>query len=76
MLRSVAELRESGNIQAISNLIPYARTMGIEVDRDVRGLITLLRFRETNIGNYTLSLIHGGVVGALLEHAVIMHLLL
>ena len=76
MLRTVADLRESGNVQAISDLIPYARTMGLEVDRDARGLITVLRFRETNIGNHTLNLIHGGVVGALLEHAAIMHLLL
>jgi uncharacterized protein (TIGR00369 family) len=76
MLRTVAELRRSGNVQAISDLIPYARTMGLEVFRDRTGLITVLRFRETNIGNHTLGLIHGGVVGALLEHAAIMHLLL
>ncbi|MFO1129363.1 MAG: PaaI family thioesterase [Rhodospirillales bacterium] len=76
MLRGVAELRESGNIQAISDLIPYARTLGLEVARNDGGLVTILRFRQTNVGNHTLHLIHGGVVGALLEHAAIMHLLL
>jgi uncharacterized protein (TIGR00369 family) len=76
MLSTVAELRRTGNAQAISDLIPYAGTLGLEMLRDARGLMTVLRFRETNIGNYTLNLIHGGVVGALLEHAAIMHLLL
>jgi uncharacterized protein (TIGR00369 family) len=76
MLRTVAELRQSGNVQAISDLIPYAGTLGLEVYRDDMGLVTRLRYRETNVGNHTLNLIHGGVVGALLEHAAIMHLLL
>lgn len=76
MLSTVAELRRTGHVQGISDLIPYAGTLGLEVARDARGLITILRFRETNVGNHTLKLIHGGVVGALLEHAAIMHLLL
>lgn len=76
MLRTVTELRQSGNVQAISDLIPYAGTLGLEVFRDGQGLVTVLRFRDTNVGNHTLNLIHGGVVGALLEHAAIMHLLL
>jgi uncharacterized domain 1 len=76
MLNTVTELRRSGNIAGINELIPYAETLGLEVMRDDRGLVTVLRFREDNVGNHTLKLIHGGVVGALLEHAAIMHLLL
>ena len=76
MLNSVAELRRSGNVAGINDLIPYATSVGLEVFLDDRGLVTALRFRETNVGNYQLHLIHGGVVGALLEHAAIMHLLL
>ncbi len=76
MLSNVAELRRSGNVAAINELIPYANSLGLEVFRDECGLVTVLRFRETNVGNHTLNLIHGGVVGALLEHAAIMHLLL
>ena len=39
------------------------------------GLLTVLRFRESNIGNFVVRAIHGGVVGALLEHAAVMQLL-
>lgn len=75
MLNDVAELRARGDLAAISDLVPYARTIGIELLRDERGLLTALRFREHNIGNFVVRAIHGGVVGALLEHAAMMHLL-
>ena len=39
------------------------------------GLVTVLRYRQSNIGNTQIPAIHGGVVGALLEHAAILHLL-
>jgi uncharacterized protein (TIGR00369 family) len=76
VLRTIAELRRTGDISAVNDLIPYARTIGLEATRDERGLITVLRFREHNIGNYVVRAIHGGVVGALLEHTAILHLLL
>ena len=49
MLKSVAELRALGDLQAI-NLVPYARTVGLELLRDDEGLLAALRFREGNIG--------------------------
>ncbi len=76
MLSSIADLRRSGNVSAINDLIPYAKSVGIEVQFVDGRLMTVLRFRHSNVGNYTLNLIHGGVVGALLEHAAIMHLLI
>lgn len=75
MLTTIAAMRESGDVTAINALIPYARTVGLEAMTDVDGLVVALRFRETNIGNSTLRAIHGGVVGALMEHAAILHLL-
>ncbi|MBK8211190.1 MAG: PaaI family thioesterase [Rhodospirillales bacterium] len=75
MLKSVAELRATGDLAAINGLVPYARTVGLELLRDEVGLMTALRFREHNIGNFVVRAIHGGVVGALLEHAAMMHLL-
>jgi uncharacterized protein (TIGR00369 family) len=76
VLKSIAELRATGDWAAINALVPYARTVGLELDRDDQGLLTVLRFREENIGNFVARAIHGGVVGALLEHAAIMHLLI
>ncbi len=72
--RAIEALRRAGDFAAINDLIPYARTVGLEVIRDEDGLLTILRFRESNIGNYVMRSIHGGVVGGLLEHAAILHL--
>ena len=66
MLKSVAELRTAGDLRAINDLVPYARTVGLELLRDELGLFTALRFREGNIGNFVVRAIHGGVIGGLL----------
>ncbi len=75
MLKNVAELRARGDLAALNGLVPYAQTVGLELLRDEAGLLTALRFREHNIGNFVVRAIHGGVIGALLEHAAMMHLL-
>jgi uncharacterized protein (TIGR00369 family) len=75
MLKTIQSLKASGDIPAINELIPYAQTVGLEAFVDEQGLVTVLHYRESNIGNYVLQTIHGGVVGALLEHAAILHLL-
>lgn len=75
MLTSVTTLRARGDLAAINDLVPYARTVGLELTRDADGLLTVLRFAEHNIGNFVVRAIHGGVIGALLEHAAVMHLL-
>ena len=75
MLKTIAAQKDAGDIVDINTLIPYAETVGLESFVDEKGLITVLRFRESNIGNYGIRAIHGGVVGALLEHAGILHLL-
>jgi len=74
VLKTIAELRKAGDLAGINALIPYAMTVGLEPISDKSGLITVLRHHETNIGNPLLPAIHGGVVGALLEHAAILHL--
>ncbi len=75
MLKTIESLKASGDISAINALIPYAGTVGLDAFMDETGLVTVLRYRESNIGNFVLQAIHGGVVGALLEHAAILHLL-
>ena len=77
MLKTIAQIRATGDLAALNALIPYGRTVGLEVRReDDGGLVTVLNFREDNIGNHLIRAIHGGVVGALLEHAAVMQLLL
>ena len=75
MIKTIATLKESGNIQAINDLIPYARTVGLEAFFEDNALVTVLRFRESNIGNVHVRAVHGGVIGALLEHAAMLHLI-
>lgn len=70
----MAQLRAAGDMAGINALVPYARAVGLDVFIDDAGLVTVLRFRESNIGNTQIPAIHGGVVGALLEHAAILHL--
>jgi uncharacterized protein (TIGR00369 family) len=76
VLKSISALKKTQDISAINTLIPYARTVGLEVIIDDAGLLTVLRHHNDNIGNYVIGAVHGGVVGALLEHAAILHLLM
>ena len=71
---TIAALRKSGDMAGINANVPYARTVGLEVFTDDHGLVTVLRYRASNIGNTQIPAIHGGVVGALLEHAAILQL--
>jgi uncharacterized protein (TIGR00369 family) len=75
VLKTIAALKADGKIPAINDLVPYARTVGLEAFFDDAGLVTALRFRESNIGNTTIRAVHGGVIGALLEHAAVLHLI-
>jgi uncharacterized protein (TIGR00369 family) len=75
VLETIVELRAAGNIAAINALVPYAAAVGLDAFFDDLGLVTVLRHRDDNVGNPFLPAIHGGVIGALLEHAAILHLL-
>lgn len=55
--------------------IPYARLLGIEIERGAAGLECVLPFREDLIGNTRLPAIHGGVIGAFLELTALLRLI-
>jgi uncharacterized protein (TIGR00369 family) len=55
--------------------IPYARFLGVEVDRSNGAMECVLPFREEIIGNAVLPAIHGGVIGAFLELTAILRLI-
>lgn len=75
MRKTIAGYKRAGRLHAINELVPYAATVGLESFEDEGGLVTALRFRETNIGNTIIRAVHGGVIGALMEHAAILNLL-
>ena len=63
-----------GGIAGLSRAIPYAGFINIDVEMENGTPITILRKDTDNIGNPLVPMIHGGAVGALLEHAAIMQL--
>ncbi len=75
MLKAIEDYKRAGRFEKINELIPYAYVLGLEAFEDKEGLVTVLRHKNTNIGNPFLPAVHGGVVGALLEHAGILHLI-
>jgi uncharacterized protein (TIGR00369 family) len=71
----VQELRRAGRFVSITALIPYAAVVGFELEDSPDGPITVMRRKGSNVGNTQLAAVHGGVVGALLEHAGMMQVL-
>src|SRR5882724_4517480 len=59
----------------IVDAIPYARFLGVEVERSDGALECILLFRHEIVGNPALPAVHGGVLGALLELTALLHLL-
>jgi len=48
--------------------IPYAKTLGIEAELDGEGLLLVLPFLKSNIGNPTLPALHGGAIGGFMAN--------
>jgi uncharacterized protein (TIGR00369 family) len=62
-------------VKALLAAIPYARLLGVEIERLDAGLECVLPFREDLVGNTRLPAIHGGVIGAFLELAAMLRLI-
>ena len=71
----VLEARGTRDFARITEAIPYARFLGIDVDVKGDEITTCMRYRDDLIGNPALPALHGGTLGALLEHAAIFELL-
>ena len=77
-MKILADLRREGrgqDMQALVEAIPYARFLGIEVDRKGSELTTILPFNERLVGNVAIPALHGGVIGAFLEMTAVIQLL-
>lgn len=59
----------------VLDAIPYARFLGVELERGAAGLELLLPFRQEIVGNASLPAVHGGVLGAFLELTALLHLI-
>jgi len=77
-MKILAELREQGraqDMQALVDHIPYARFLGIRVDRKGNEITTILPFSHHLVGNVWLNALHGGTIGAFLEITATIELL-
>ncbi len=72
---AVSRARAFGDPALIIAGIPYARFLGLTAELKDDEVVSKLVYDQMLIGNPTLPALHGGVVGALLEHAAIVHLL-
>jgi acyl-coenzyme A thioesterase PaaI-like protein len=71
----LAEAKKSGDCQALLDIIPYSRFLGLAGRIEGDELITTMKFSDHLIGNPALPALHGGTLGALLESAAIFELL-
>jgi uncharacterized protein (TIGR00369 family) len=62
-------------MQNLLDAIPYARLLGVEIERVDDGFECVLPFRDDLIGNTRLPAIHGGAIGSFLELTAILCLL-
>jgi uncharacterized protein (TIGR00369 family) len=72
----VQQAQQQDCYEALFELIPYARLIGIECSREEEALIFRLPADKDNIGNPLLPAIHGGVIAGFMELAAAMHLLI
>lgn len=49
------------------NSIPYAKMLGIKAELSEGGLLLILPYKDSNIGNPTLPALHGGAIGGFME---------
>jgi uncharacterized protein (TIGR00369 family) len=61
-------------MKSVLEAIPYARFLGVDIERVDGTLECLLPFRDEIIGNARLPAVHGGVLGASLELTALLRL--
>ena len=64
----VSAAKEQGDFSLLADAIPYSRFMGITLEHDGADLIGKMAFSDRLIGNPMIPALHGGTIGALLEH--------
>lgn len=75
LLDKIAAAKASGDWNAMCDVVPYSKFLGISAARDGDSLITRMTYAPHQIGNASLPAIHGGAIGSLLESAAIFELL-
>ena len=72
----LARARETGDASLLIDAIPYARFLGLRVQRENGAAIASMRFAEHLVGDATIPALHGGTLAALLESTAILAVLI
>ena len=75
LLEVIAKAKAERDFNVLVEVMPYARFLGLSAEEIDGEVVSKLAFDDMLIGNPVLPALHGGVVGALLEHAAIVHLM-
>ena len=75
LVERLAAAKASGDFQALFDIVPYTRFLGLTGRMVGDELITTMTYADHLIGNPTLPALHGGTLGALLESSAIFELL-
>lgn len=75
LIERLEAAKRSGDFQALFDIVPFSRFLGLSARLDNTELITTMKFSPALIGNPALPALHGGTLGALLESAAIFELL-
>jgi uncharacterized protein (TIGR00369 family) len=75
MFERIAAARETGDLDTLSQAIPYARWLGLTARVEAGSVLVSMKFADHIVGNPALPALHGGTLGALLESAAIFELL-
>ena len=75
LVKLIAEARRANQPGRLTDLVPYARFMGLSMHHVDGELLGLLAYSDMLIGNPALPALHGGAIGALLESTAIFQLL-
>jgi acyl-coenzyme A thioesterase PaaI-like protein len=75
LVERLAAAKRSGDFQALFDIVPYSRFLGLSGRMEGDELITTMKYADHLIGNPTLPALHGGTLGALLESSAIFELL-
>ncbi len=63
--------RESGDLEALSTLIPFNAWLGIGFTVVEGSLVARMAFREHQVGNPAMPALHGGTLASLLESTAV-----
>jgi acyl-coenzyme A thioesterase PaaI-like protein len=75
LVELIAEAKRTNQPGHLTEIVPYARFMGLSMRHVAGELLGHLTYSNTLIGNPALPALHGGALGALLESTAIFQLL-